>query len=229
MFSANGLKYFDISQKRPIFARKDTMDTVDSSLLSFIFSSFPRGSVFFAEDLEPTGIPSEAIRFSLSRIVADQTSVVRLGRGIYCVPEQSSEYSGKFLMPSLDYIAESLARRWKVRIAPCGAQAAYLAGFTGLSLNQNTWVSDGSEQIFNLQNGKSIRFIKRKSMKVFQFWSTRMRNLVEALRYLGKDEIHAEGRGVIADNLQWVSDEEFLHDIRLSPSWIRELLREIRN
>ena len=102
------------------------------------------------------------------------------------------------------------------------------AGFTGIQLYPYTWVSDGSDQEFHLQNGKIIRFIRRKSLKVFQFTSERMRNLVEALRYIGEKEIHAEGRGVIADNLQWVSDEEFLHDIRLSPGWIRELLKEIR-
>ena len=131
-------------------------------------------------------------------------------------------------MPSMETIAESLARRRKVRIAPCGAQAAFLAGFTGLQVSPYTWVSDGSDQEFHLQNGRTIRFVRRLSLKVFQFSSVRMRNLVEGLRYLGKDEIHAEGRGVIADNLQWVSDEEFLHDIRLCPLWIREILMEIR-
>lgn len=203
------------------------MDTVDSSLLSFIFSTFPRGSVFFAEDLEPSGFSPDVIRFALSRIVSTETSVVRLGRGIYCVPLQE-EFSGKLIMPSLESIAQALSRRWKVRIAPCGAQAAFLAGFTGLQVQPDTWVSDGSDQEFHLQNGRTIRFVRRLSLKVFQFNSARMRNLVEALRFLGKDEIHAERRGVIADNLQGVSDEDFLHDIRLAPSWIRELLKEIR-
>lgn len=202
--------------------------TVDSSLLPFIFSRFPRGSVFFAEDLEPSGYSPDEIRFSLSRIVAGQTGVVRLARGVYCVP-QVQEHSGKYLMPSSETIAVALARRWKVRIAPCGAQAAYLAGFTGIQTHQNTWVSDGSEQIFHLQNGVEIHFLRRKSLKVFQFSSLRMRNLVEALRYIGKNELNTEGRGVVADNLQLVSDEDFQHDLRLCPLWIRELLREIRS
>lgn len=204
------------------------METVDSSLLSFIFSSFHRGSVFFAEDLEPSGYSPAEIRFSLSRIVSSQVAVVRLGRGIYYLAPQEEEFSGKLKMPSMETIAENLARRWKVRIAPCGAQAAYLAGFTGIQMYPYTWVTDGSDQIFHLQNGRSIRFVKRRSLKIYQYRSLRMRNLVEALRYLGEDQIHAEGRGVVADNLQWVSDEEFLHDIRLAPSWIRELLKEIR-
>lgn len=203
------------------------MDSVDSLLLSFLFSSFPRGSVFFAEDLEPSGVSPDAIRFSLSRLVSSQTTVVRLARGMYYLAPQE-EFSGHLKMPSTQTIAEALARRWKVRIAPCGAQAAFLCGFTGLQLSPDTWVSDGSDQVFHLQNGKTIHFLRRKSLKVFQFSSERMRNLVEALRYIGKEEIHAEGRGVISDNLQWVSDEDFLHDIRLSPGWIRSLLKELR-
>ena len=204
------------------------MDTVDSSLLSFLFSSFPRGSVFFAEDLEPSGFTPDVIRWSLSRIVTTETGVVRLARGVYCIPEVGAGGSpGKLRIPSTEVIAEALARRWRVRIAPCGARAAFLAGFTGIQTDLNTWLSDGSDQTFHLQNGVTIRFVRRLSLKVFQFRSDRMRNLVEALRFIGKDQIHAEGRGVIADNLQYVPEEDFLHDLRLAPSWIRELLKEI--
>jgi hypothetical protein len=202
--------------------------SVDSSLLPFIISRFPKGSVFFAEDLEDSGFSPEEIRFSLSRIVSENTGIIRLARGVYCIPN-SQEGTGKLLPPSTELIAESLARRWRVRIAPCGSQAAYLAGFTALQTHQHTWVSDGSEQVFHLQNGVTIHFMRRKSLKVFQFKSVRMRNLVETLRYIGKEQLNTEGRGVIADTLLSVSDEEFLHDIRLSPSWIRELLKEIRS
>lgn len=205
------------------------METVDSSLLSFIFSSMSRGTVFFAEDLEGSGYSPDEIRWSLTRLVRDQTGVVRLARGVYCIPEQQ-EYSGKLKMPPQEAIARALARRWKVRIAPCGAQAAYLAGFTGLQTHQNVWVSDGSDQVFHLQNGAEIRFKKRLSQKIFQFRSERMRNLSEAMRYLGKEYfIQAEGRGVVADNLRWISDEEFLHDVRLCPFWIKEILKELKN
>lgn len=203
------------------------MDTVDNVLLSFIFSHFSRGTVFFAEDLEPSGVQPEAIRFSLSRLVVGEWGIVRLGRGIYCNPEMSGR-GGKLLMPSMESLAGSIARRWKVRIAPCGAQAAYLAGFTGLQVYPYTWVSDGSDQVFHLQNGKSIHFVRRKSLKVFQFLSPVMRNLCEGLRFVGKDAVGIEERGVVADNLLKVSDAEFQHDIRLCPQWIRELLAEIR-
>lgn len=202
------------------------METVDSSLLSFIFSSFPRGTVFFAEDLEPSGYAPDVIRWSLTRLVVTETGVVRLARGVYCIPEQDS-FSGKLRMPSSGVIAHALARRWKVRIAPCGAQAAYLAGFTGIQTRQDTWVSDGSDQVFHLQNGREIRFLRRNSLKVFQFRSERMCNLSEGLRYLGKDNVGIGEREVVSGSLHLVDADDFLHDIRLCPSWIRELFKEL--
>lgn len=203
------------------------MVTVDSSLLSFIFSTFPRGSVFFAEDLEPSGFTPEQIRFALSRLVAGQYGLVRLGRGIYCRPLQDEH--AKFVMPSVGTIAGALARRWRVRIAPCAEQAAFLSGLSGLSVRRNTFVSDGSDQTFNLSSGEVITFTKRKSQKVFQFRSEVLRNLSEGLRFIGEENIHTWERGVIADNIQKVSDEDFIHDVRLTPLWIRTLLREIRS
>lgn len=205
------------------------MDTVDSSLLSFIFSRFARGEVFFAEDLEPSGFTPEEIRFSLSRLVQGEHGLARLARGVYCVPIQE-ERSGRLLMPAVQDIAAALSRRWRVRIAPCGASAAHLAGFTGLDMEPDTWVSDGSEQVFHLQNGRCIRFRRRKSNKVFDFRSERMRNLCEGMKHLGKDYfIQAGGRGVVSDNLSMVSDDDFVHDIRLCPGWVREILRQSRD
>lgn len=203
------------------------MESIDTAILSGIYKSVPRGSVFFAEDLEFTGFPPDSIRWALARIVKSDNGVVRLGRGVYCLPKTVGD-SGKLLMPSTEVIARGLASRWKVRIAPCGAQAAYLAGFTGIQLGPDTYVSDGSDQEFHLNGGRRIVFTKRKSMKVFRFTSERMRNLSEGMRFLGKEYfVDRQARGIVAENLSLVSDGDFRHDVRLCPIWIRELLVEL--
>lgn len=204
------------------------METVDSSLLTFISSSMSRGTVFFAEDLEDSGFSPDVIRWALTRIVHQDSGVVRLARGVYCFPEYYQD-TGKYMLPSVEVIAQALARRWRVRIAPCGAQAAFLAGFTGIQTHQNVWVSDGADQVFHLQNGQEIRFVRRVSLKVYRFLSPVMRNLVEGMRYLGEEYFNqSEGRGVVSGNLMKVTDEEFSHDIMLCPLWIRTLLKELR-
>ncbi len=203
------------------------MDKNDLVLESYIFSSFERGAIFFAEDLEGCGLTPDGIRWSLASLVLRSDGIVRLGRGVYCIPK-TIQGSGKLLIPSTEVIADTLAARWKVRIAPCGAQATYLAGLTGIQTHRYTWVSDGSSQVFHLQNGVTVQFIRRLSMKIFQFRDERLRNIVEAMRYLGKEGIGVREREIIADALVHVSGDDFLHDVRLAPLWIRELLCQLR-
>ena len=201
--------------------------STDDLLLSFLVSSMSRGTVFFAEDLEDSGIDPDQIRFALARLVQRDVGLVRLGRGIYCLARQAQP-SGRIVFPSVEEVAGSLARRWRVRIAPCGAQAAYLTGLSGMNILEYTFVSDGSDQVFRLNNGTTITFTKRKSQKIFSYSSSQMRNLVEALRFLGEKNIHTEELAKVSGILRQVSDEDFVHDIRLAPFWIRVLLREYR-
>ncbi len=201
------------------------MEDLVLTVLMYVSSHFERGRIFFVEDLEETGIPSDELRVVLSRIVNAGPDVVRLARGVYCYPYVTS--GAKVLLPSDVEVADALAARWRVRIAPCGAQAAYLAGFTSLCVAPLVFVSNGSYQVFNLQGGRQIVFRRRKSNKVFFFRSDVMRNLVEGLRWVGKERVGDREYVVVADNLVKVSREDFEHDLKLAPLWIREILRVV--
>ena len=203
------------------------MDTLETLLLSFISKTFRPGRIFFLEDLEPSGIEPEVLRVLLSRLASTGNDIVRLCRGCYCYPLRQ-EYSNAPVLPVLDEIVSSLASRWKVRIAPCGAQAAWLSGLTSLQLNPLEYISDGSEQSFSLIGGKRVVFMRRKSVKVFEFSSERLRNLVEGLRYIGKDGVGDRERGVVSGTLFQVDAKDYLHDYRLCPLWIRELFQSCR-
>ena len=204
------------------------MVSVDVSLLSFIFANISRGTIFFAEDLEDSGFSPDEIRWSLTRLVANREGIVRLARGMFFLPE-ADETAERFTEPPTDVIAGALARRWKVRIAPSGAYAAYLSGLTGVPASADTWVSDGSDQVCRLSNGREVRFVRRLSLKVFQFRSDRMRNLVEGMRFLGRDMMEGECVGALEGNLMCVEEEDFVHDIMLAPSWIRQIMKESWN
>lgn len=204
-------------------------ETIQLDLSSKIVSAFPRGKVFFVEDVErETGYAPEILRVILSRMVDEGTVVVRVCRGAFCRPGADPS-SGRMILPSPEEIARALAARWRVRIAPSGAHAAFLAGFTGLDVNSLVFVSDGSEQKFHLAGGRTIRFTRRPSVKVFSFSSVLMRNLVEGLRFIGRDGVGDYELVVIRDNMAGVGEEDFLHDVMLSPGWVRKLLLEVRN
>lgn len=206
----------------------------DSSLCSFsaeifgyISKAFPRGTIFFAEDLpEFPGHSADYVRMALSELVRDSYSIIRIARGVFCYPRLDG--SAKVMVPDDAAVAAALAARWRVRIAPCGAQAAYLAGLIPFQSYPLRFVSDGSEQHFDLQNGRRIEFVRRKSVKVFGFTDERLRNLVEGLRYLGKDGVREWEASVARETLREIPDSSFVHDILLAPGWIRDFLREVK-
>lgn len=203
------------------------MEPQEIFLSQWICSHFDRGEVFFAEDLEGAGLPPQDVRVYLSRFAREGSLVIRLARGVYCLP-RLDEHSMKTIYPTPESLADAFARRWRVRILPCGAQAAYLSGLTSLKLYPLTYLSDGSEQVFHLSEGREIRFLKRRSMKAYHFRSERLRNLSEGMRHLGEKYIGDFERGVIADTLLSVSQEDFVHDVKLCPSWIRHTFLELR-
>lgn len=199
-----------------------SVSSFPSDLFRRIASEFPRGSIFFAEDLEFLGRDPLEIRWALSTLSKDGTSLVRLARGVFCYPRLDEH--AKLMLPDDVTVAEALARRWRVRIAPCAEQAAYLAGLIPLQLNPLKFVSDGSFQQFNLQNGRQIVFMRRKSNKVFYFRSEKLRNLVEGLRFLGPENITDHVIGVVRRTLPEISASDFNHDILLAPGWVRNVL-----
>lgn len=199
------------------------------SLLSSHVAGFPRGTIFFADDLDRLGFPPESVRLALSELAAEGTVLVRLARGVYCHPRMMDDpYAMKMQLPSPEDIAAALARRWRVRIVPCGASAAYRAGLLPYDGGPLTYLSDGSPQHFNLQNGRRIDFLRRRSAKVFAFLSEDMRNLSEGFRHLGKDNVREFELAVAGNALRKVPDDVFLHDLRLSPAWIRDIFLSLR-
>lgn len=197
--------------------------SAEGILTSWIPAHFSRGTVLFVEDLLTTGLPEYRLRNTLAEMAAKGTLIVRVARGMYCYP-RLAEGTFHALLPPPGEIAESLARRWRVRIAPCGETAAVLSGLIPGTGSPFTWVSDGSEQYFRLQGGREIRFLKRKSAKVFSFRSEEMRNLVEGMRYIGRESMEDSQWVRVSEILCGVSPEDFRHDVRLAPGWIREEL-----
>ena len=195
--------------------------------LSVRISAFPRGSIFFVEDLLDTGLSHNVIRAKLSQMVTGGSrEVVRLARGIFCRPALGG--NGRMVFPTGESVAQAAAQHWRVRIVPTGAQAANLAGFYGVPVRPLDFVTDGSEQFIHLSSGNTIHFFRRKSLKVFFFQSERLRNLVEGVRYLGPDNIGDSERDIIARGLLGIPEGEYVHDLVLSPGWIRDLFLEIR-
>lgn len=207
----------------------DTMNdtaSLQSMLSSYIVSSFTRGRIFFSEDLEEVVPDRLTLRVILSRMVSDGSLIVRLAHGVYCYPGVDPS-SFRMVLPSPGDIALAVARRYRVRIAPCGPRAAYLSGLVTLDPGDLDYLTDGSDQTIRLSGGRTIRFIKRKSLRFLDFRSEDLRNLSEGLRYIGSAHVEDSHRAVAARVLREVPPEDLRHDLPLCPAWVREEFRSL--
>ena len=91
-------------------------------------SSEPEGKIVFSTDYAELGTP-EAIKKSLIRL-CERNVIVRLAHGIYYKPKFDKELGLGMLLPSLDDIAQAIAKRDHSRIVPTGDYALNSLGLS---------------------------------------------------------------------------------------------------
>ena len=96
------------------------MASIEENILTVIKAK-GRGSIFFPSDFTSCG-EVKAVGKSLERLTA-KGDIIRLARGIYTYPEIDTVLGLGVLMPSIEQIAETIARRDKARIVPTGVYA----------------------------------------------------------------------------------------------------------
>jgi len=80
-----------------------------------------KGKLVFPADFIGLG-SNDSIREALSRLTREKI-LIRLGQGIYLYAENDPELG--VIYPSMESIAEAIARQDKARIIPTGSQALY--------------------------------------------------------------------------------------------------------
>ena len=184
-----------------------------------------RGRIFFAQEFYDFW-PESSVRFALCNL-AEEGRIARLARGVFCFPNLT-EYGMKMILPDIDSIARAIAEKTKVRIVPTGDQAAYMVGLTGLQLSSSTYLTDGAPRKIRLSNGRSIEFRHTSEMRIFAFENRKMQLLSNALRALGRGNVHIEYKEAIKWHLSSVPPKEFERDINLCPEWVRDILLDLK-
>ncbi len=184
-----------------------------------------RGRIFFAQEYYDRW-PDSTVRFCLASLAADG-QIARLARGVFCYPKLS-EYGMKMELPTADEIAQAVAEKSKVRIVPCGDQAAYLVGLTGFQFTTSTYLTDGAPRRINLSNGRAIVFQHTSEMRIFAFTNRKMQLLSNGIRALGRKNVGTLDKEPIKYHLGTVRPEDFYRDLPLCPEWVRDLLLSLR-
>ena len=83
---------------------------------------------------------------------------------------------------------------------------------------------DGAPRRIKIGNGRGILFKHSSSGKNFAYKSELMMLVVTAMRTIGEEKITEEESNALVEHTRKVNDNDFNHDIKLAPAWVRKIL-----
>ncbi|ATS01419.1 hypothetical protein CS549_10380 [Porphyromonas gingivalis] len=185
--------------------------------------SSERGQLFFPDDFSTLG-SSDAVRSALVRLCQNEI-ILRIAQGIYYYPKSDTKWGSGIIPPSMEEIANSIAKRDKIRIIPVGAYVLNILGLSTQVPANIVFVTDGSPRRISIGKGKGILFKHTSEMRNFAYQSQMMLLIVAALREIGENNVTPEQLEIIKTHLEKVSLEDFQRDMQLAPIWVRKLLQ----
>ena len=183
-----------------------------------------RGSFLFASDFTNLG-EQKTINKALERLAKEGT-IIRVSRGVYYYPKIDKVLGLGVLYPTLEDIAEGIAKRDKARIVPTGIYALNRLGFSTQIPMNIVYLTDGSERKLNLCNGTSIQF-KYTAPRSLAFKSQLAMLLTFAFKTLGKENITPD---ILAHTKELLNKDDknvIEQDYKLMPAWVSSIVKSL--
>ena len=181
-----------------------------------------RGSIVFQSDYAECGSPA-SIKSAFYRLYSDGT-LIRLAQGIYYYPKYDKELGLGIIYPSIEQIAEAIAKRDRVKIVPTGVYALNKLGLSDQIPMNVVFVTNGAPRRIQVGKRNGILFKHSSSGKMFAYKSDMMMLVVSAMREIGQGSITENQILKLRKYVNQVGESEFAHDIKLAPIWIRQIL-----
>ena len=194
-------------------------ETIEDKILNKM-KKCGRGSVFFILDFVSYG-NRNAINKALERLT-DKGLVLRAARGIYCYPKIEKVYGLGSIPPSMEDIAEAMAKRDGAKIIPSGLYAQYQLGLTQQVPMNVVYLTNGISRTINLGDGKAIKF-KHSSPRYFAMRNQLALLLTTALKDWKVENLSTEQIDIIKSKLN-ASPRLQVADLKLMTSKVRELM-----
>jgi hypothetical protein len=166
----------------------------------------------------------EVVTRTLSRL-QKEGKIVRVATGIYTNPKMTRF---GLLFPTIDKVAYKIAERDKAQIMPTGSTALNLLGLSTQVPMNAVYITNGAKRKVKVGN-RNIVF-KNVIQKNFQFQGKLLPLVIIALKELGEKNITDDTVTKIATLILESNSGErktMMHDLYLSPVWIKELLYPI--
>jgi hypothetical protein len=186
-------------------------------------SSIETGKLFTINDFEDINNDNLITR-TLSRLQSEG-KIVRVATSIYMNP-QTTRFG--LLYPTIDQIAQKIAERDKAQIMPTGDTALNMLGFSTQVPMNAVYITNGAKR--KVKVGDRNIVFKNVVQKNFQFKGKLLPLIIIALKELGESRVTDEIKNKIVKLVSDSSTEEratMMHDLYLSPVWIKELLLPI--
>ena len=181
------------------------------------------GKLFTINDFEYINNDNLVTR-TLSRM-QNEGIIIRVATGIYMNPKKTQF---GLLYPTIDQIAQKIAERDKAQIMPTGDTALNILGFSTQVPMNAVYITNGAKR--KVKVGERNIIFKNAVQKNFQFKGKLLPLIIIALKELGENHVT---EGIKNKIIKLVSDsnleerETMMHDLYLSPVWIKELVLPI--
>jgi len=180
-----------------------------------------RGAVFTPFDFLSVG-SRDSVDQGLSRLARKQV-LRRVDRGIYSYPKTSALIGE--LSPDPQKVAEALARRDAATLLPSGAMAANLLGLSDQVPSQVVYLTSGPPRTAKV---KKLTVTLRPTVAKNLATAKRVTGVViQALRYLGKDQVDSEVVEKLRKRLSVDQRLQLLKDIPYAPAWMAPIFKKI--
>ena len=180
------------------------------------------GTVYVAVDFVDISDKTN-INAYLARL-AEEGLIRRVMRGVYYKAEYN-EMLGEYVTPTVDNVAQALARNFGWTIVPCGDAALNILGLSTQVPATYVYVSDGTYKEYTFHN-ITIQF-KRTTNREVSKLSYKTALVIQALKALGKDRIDDS----IITRLQsiLVAEEKaiMLLEAKTATAWIYDYIKQI--
>jgi hypothetical protein len=180
----------------------------------------PRGTLVLPSDFLMYGT-SKAVQKSLERLEEKKT-IIRVSHGIYIRPK-ISKLIGQ-LTPSAEEVAQTIAKRDRIRTIPAGSYALNALGLSTQVPMNIVLLTDGSPR--EIKVGKRTIKFKKTTPKNLLAKGKISSLIIQALKEIGKGKVTNNEELKIVNLLQKENEKDLVHDIALAPEWIQKIMKK---
>lgn len=155
--------------------------------------------------------------------LARKGTIRRLDRGVYDFPMKHQVLGP--LTPSAEVVARALAGRDRTRLQPAGAYAANTLGLTEQVPVKIVFLTDGPAKMVKI--GPMTIQLRRTTPKNMEAAGRLSGLLIQALREISKEHFTPERREHLKRTIPLEKRRELLKDLRLAPTWMQPIFREL--